>query len=43
MQDLLRQFRKCGAGMAKYSAWIYRISLTTWGMLAGEPAPTGAA
>jgi integrase/recombinase XerD len=32
-----------GAGIAKSSARIYRISLTTWGwMLAGEPAPTGA-
>jgi hypothetical protein len=31
-----------GAGIAKSSARIYRISLTTWGwMLAGEPAPTG--
>ncbi|MFD8531702.1 hypothetical protein ACFV0L_30230 [Streptosporangium canum] len=29
-----------GAGIAKSSARIYRISLTTWGwMLAGEPAP----
>ncbi|MDQ0798228.1 hypothetical protein QFZ58_006716 [Streptomyces sp. B1I3] len=33
-----------GAGIAKFSARIYRISLTTWGwMLAGEPAPTGPA
>jgi len=33
-----------GAGIAKSSARIYRISLTTWGwMLAGEPAPTGPA
>ncbi|MEJ1202486.1 MULTISPECIES: site-specific recombinase [unclassified Streptomyces] len=33
-----------GAGIAKPSARIYRISLTTWGwMLAGEPAPTGPA
>lgn len=33
-----------GAGIAKSSAWIYRISLTTWGwMLAGDPAPTGPA
>ncbi|WP_240351151.1 hypothetical protein [Streptomyces olivoreticuli] len=33
-----------GAGIAKSSAWICRISLTTWGwMLAGEPAPTGPA
>ncbi|MFD9487373.1 hypothetical protein ACFWBX_26080 [Streptomyces sp. NPDC059991] len=33
-----------GAGIAKSSALIYRISLTTWGwMLAGEPAPTGPA
>ncbi|MFJ9643683.1 hypothetical protein ACWEPM_24655 [Streptomyces sp. NPDC004244] len=31
-----------GAGIAKSSARIYRISLTTWGwMFAGEPAPTG--
>ncbi|MEV8426892.1 hypothetical protein [Streptomyces niveus] len=31
-----------GAGIAKSSALIYRISLTTWGwMFAGEPAPTG--
>ncbi|MDW6064558.1 hypothetical protein SAZ11_49795 [Streptomyces sp. FXJ1.4098] len=31
-----------GAGIAKSSARIYRISLTTWGwMLAGEPPPTG--
>jgi integrase/recombinase XerD len=31
-----------GAGIAKSSARIYRISLTTWGwMLRGEPAPTG--
>ncbi|MFJ8888928.1 hypothetical protein ACIRJR_36810 [Streptomyces sp. NPDC102402] len=31
-----------GAGIAKSSARIYRISLTTWGwMLTGEPAPTG--
>src|SRR3954447_4696843 len=31
-----------GAGTAKSSARIYRISLTTWGwMLVGEPAPTG--
>ncbi|QIY59493.1 site-specific integrase [Streptomyces sp. RPA4-5] len=30
-----------GAGIAKSSARIYRITLTTWGwMLAGEPAPT---
>lgn len=29
-----------GAGIAKSSARIYRISLTTWGwMLAGEPPP----
>lgn len=33
-----------GAGIAKSSARIYRIPLTTWGwMLAGEPAPTGPA
>ncbi|MEV5493644.1 hypothetical protein AB0L47_37750 [Streptomyces bobili] len=33
-----------GAGIAKSSARIYRISLTTWGwMLASEPAPTGPA
>ncbi|WP_237285805.1 hypothetical protein [Streptomyces niveus] len=33
-----------GAGIAKSSARIYRISLTTWGwMFAGEPAPTGPA
>ncbi|GAA3315863.1 hypothetical protein [Nonomuraea dietziae] len=33
-----------GASIAKSSARIYRISLTTWGwMLAGEPAPTGPA
>jgi integrase/recombinase XerD len=33
-----------GAGIAKSSARIYRISLTTWGwMLRGEPAPTGPA
>ncbi|MFF1561036.1 hypothetical protein [Streptomyces sp. NPDC058279] len=33
-----------GAGIAKSSAGIYRISLTTWGwMLTGEPAPTGPA
>ncbi|MFE4336519.1 hypothetical protein ACFRQM_46410 [Streptomyces sp. NPDC056831] len=33
-----------GAGIAKSSARIYRISLTTWGwMLAGESAPTGPA
>ncbi|GAA4008980.1 hypothetical protein GCM10022384_63310 [Streptomyces marokkonensis] len=33
-----------GAGIAKSSARIHRISLTTWrGMLAGEPAPTGPA
>ncbi|GHF33503.1 hypothetical protein [Streptomyces griseoluteus] len=33
-----------GAGIAKSSARVYRISLTTWGwMLAGEPAPTGPA
>ncbi|WP_411143848.1 hypothetical protein [Streptomyces sp. x-80] len=33
-----------GAGLAKSSARIYRISLTTRGwMLAGEPAPTGPA
>ncbi|KUO09983.1 hypothetical protein [Streptomyces sp. DSM 15324] len=33
-----------GAGIAKSSVWIYRISLMTWGwMLAGEPAPTGPA
>ncbi|MEV5148152.1 hypothetical protein AB0L14_28090 [Streptomyces sp. NPDC052727] len=33
-----------GAGIAKSSVRIYRISLTTWGwMLAGEPAPTGPA
>ncbi|WP_327387629.1 hypothetical protein [Streptomyces sp. NBC_01207] len=33
-----------GAGIAKSSARIYRISLTTWRwMLAGEPAPTGPA
>ncbi|MFD4944093.1 hypothetical protein ACFWNT_16545 [Streptomyces sp. NPDC058409] len=33
-----------GAGIAKSSARIYQISLTTWGwMLAGEPAPTGPA
>lgn len=33
-----------GAGIAKSSARIYRISLTTWGwMLASKPAPTGPA
>ncbi|MFC5204419.1 hypothetical protein [Streptomyces kaempferi] len=33
-----------GAGIAKSSARIYRISLTTWGwMLTGEPAPPGPA
>ncbi|MEE1806166.1 tyrosine-type recombinase/integrase [Streptomyces sp. BE133] len=33
-----------GAGIAKPSARIYRISLTTWGwMLRGEPTPTGPA
>lgn len=33
-----------GAGIAKSSARIYRISLTTWGwILTGEPAPTGPA
>lgn len=33
-----------GAGVAKSSARIYRISLTTWGwMLTGEAAPTGPA
>ncbi|MFF3404517.1 hypothetical protein ACFYW6_39830 [Streptomyces sp. NPDC002659] len=33
-----------GAGIAKSSARIYRISLMTWGwMLAGDPAPTGPA
>ncbi|MET9660172.1 site-specific recombinase [Streptomyces sp. NPDC006510] len=33
-----------GAGIAKSSARIYRISLTTWGwMFAGAPAPTGPA
>ncbi|CAM5347015.1 MULTISPECIES: hypothetical protein [Streptomyces] len=33
-----------GAGTAKSSARIHRISLTTWGwMLAGAPAPTGPA
>lgn len=33
-----------GAGIAKSSARIYRVSLTTWGwMLTGEPAPTGLA
>ncbi|MFE0372311.1 hypothetical protein [Streptomyces tendae] len=33
-----------GAGSAKSSARIHRISLRTWGwMLAGEPAPTGPA
>ncbi|MFE3452511.1 hypothetical protein ACFXJ8_26675 [Nonomuraea sp. NPDC059194] len=33
-----------GAGIAKSSARIYRILLTTWGwMLRGEPAPTGPA
>ncbi|MFF6813911.1 hypothetical protein ACFZAG_29125 [Streptomyces sp. NPDC012403] len=33
-----------GAGIAKSSARIYRISLTTWGwMLVGELAPTGPA
>ncbi|MFE1963019.1 hypothetical protein [Streptomyces sp. NPDC059479] len=33
-----------GAGIAKSSARIYRISLTTWGgMLAGKSAPTGPA
>ncbi|MFI5671051.1 hypothetical protein [Streptomyces sp. NPDC051704] len=33
-----------GAGIAKSSARIQRISLTTWGrMLAGEPPPTGPA
>ncbi|MEU3711998.1 hypothetical protein [Streptomyces catenulae] len=31
------------AGIAKSSARIYRISRTTWGMLRGEPAPTGPA
>ncbi|MFF2328672.1 MULTISPECIES: tyrosine-type recombinase/integrase [unclassified Streptomyces] len=36
--------RLTGAGIAKSSARIYRISLTTWGwMLAGEPPPTGPA
>ncbi|WP_234364998.1 hypothetical protein [Streptomyces sp. RTd22] len=33
-----------GAGIAKPSARIYRIPLTTWGwMLTGEPPPTGPA
>ncbi|MEV2246951.1 hypothetical protein [Streptomyces sp. NPDC049970] len=33
-----------GAGVAKSSARIYRILLTTWGWtLAGEAAPTGPA
>ncbi|MDT9697947.1 hypothetical protein [Streptomyces sp. P17] len=33
-----------GAGIAKSSSRIYRISLTTWGwMFAGEAAPTGRA
>lgn len=33
-----------GAGIAKSSARVYRISLTTWGwMFAGERAPTGPA
>ncbi|MGW2257748.1 site-specific recombinase [Streptomyces sp. NPDC001780] len=33
-----------GAGIAKPSARIYRISLTKWGgILAGQPAPTGPA
>ncbi|MEU0006676.1 hypothetical protein ABZ079_20970 [Streptomyces sp. NPDC006314] len=33
-----------GAGIAKSSAWVYRISLTAWGwMFAVEPAPTGPA
>ncbi|GLU48329.1 hypothetical protein [Nocardiopsis ansamitocini] len=33
---------RTGAGIAKSSTRIYRISLTTWGwMLTGEPAPTG--
>ncbi|MFF3726946.1 hypothetical protein ACFYYM_31790 [Streptomyces erythrochromogenes] len=33
-----------GAGIAKSSARIHRISLSTWGwMLAGESAPTGPA
>ncbi|MGW2965185.1 hypothetical protein ACWDGI_43025 [Streptomyces sp. NPDC001220] len=33
-----------GAGIAKSSARMYRISLTTWGwMLAGEPPPAGPA
>ncbi|MFF4935222.1 tyrosine-type recombinase/integrase [Streptomyces griseofuscus] len=33
-----------GAGIAKSSVRIYRISLTTWGwMLVGEPPPTGPA
>jgi integrase/recombinase XerD len=33
-----------GAGIAKSSARIYRISLTTWGwMFSGEPAPIGPA
>jgi integrase/recombinase XerD len=33
-----------GAGIAKSSARIYRISLTTWGwMVAGQSAPTGQA
>ncbi|MGW1101878.1 hypothetical protein [Streptomyces sp. NPDC002540] len=31
------------AGVAKPSARIHRISLTTWGMLVGKPAPTGPA
>ncbi len=35
---------RTGAGIAKSSALIYRISLTTWGwMLRGETAPTGPA
>ncbi|MER6330428.1 hypothetical protein ABT298_14115 [Streptomyces sp. NPDC001034] len=33
-----------GAGIAKSSQRIYRISLTTWGwMVSGRPAPTGRA
>ncbi|AEY86377.1 hypothetical protein SHJG_1100 [Streptomyces hygroscopicus subsp. jinggangensis 5008] len=33
-----------GAGIAKSSTLIYRISLTTWGrMLTDAPAPTGPA
>jgi hypothetical protein len=43
-RDLRRTIPAAGAGIAKSSARIYRISLTTWGwMLTGEPAPTGPA